>query len=158
MFTCITWGKPTGVRKRGQMRGTDSSLRIALMVHGHHRKNGLSILRACELVAETTLAAKLGHSKRGRPSGIPGDGVTEVDETVKSLYSDFRKRKPDLDEQLAIWIGIYKRWRAWVKTADTTTIEFVRQKYRKTRNPELGILFYEHAQRIRLHTYLFVFG
>ena len=89
MFT--TWLVPCPRR----FRKTDFSLRVALLVHGWH-KTGLSVLEAAEKVAEEYefVRVRLGH--RGRRSTW-SDGITEVDETVRTTYYKFVERYPEID-------------------------------------------------------------
>jgi hypothetical protein len=144
MFVRHVYGENPGV-KQWQMRGSDSSLRFALMVQAY-RWFGLTVEQACDKVAKTPLAkTRLGCSRRGRPAPWR-DGTTMLDETVKSLYFAFRKGCPNIDKLLDNWVGVYLHWCMWAMSAPESVIEFVARRYpgsRRTRSRTHVREFYE---------------
>jgi hypothetical protein len=113
----ITWCVPCPAR----FRGSDFSLRVALLVHGW-RKTGLPILEAAEKVALEYEFVKRRLGKRGRPSEW-SQGATEKDETVRTTYYKFVKRYPEIDVLLEMWWWHYWNWYKWVISVDERGID-----------------------------------
>lgn len=132
------------------LRGSDCSLRVALLVQGWH-KTGMPIITAAEKVAEEYgwfLGSRLGKGKRGRRSVLSG-GSTEVDETVRTTYYKFSKRYPEIDVLLEIWFWNYVSWRNWVASVDEKGIELTVRDYKRKGEPENAKRFSCLADRIR---------
>jgi tetratricopeptide (TPR) repeat protein len=148
MWCQWAFAKNPGVRQVGQMRGSDLSLRVALLVHGWHT-TGLTILEAAEKTAEYPLVrSRLGKTGRGRRSTW-GEGVTEMDETVRTIYYKFRQRRPKVDDLLEAWLWSYVYWCEWVISCDDRALDLVEQKYLERGEAENAPLFRSLAEAIR---------
>ena len=143
MFT--TWCVPCPRR----FRGSDFSLRVALLVQGWH-KTGLAVLLSAEKVAqdyECFLKRHLGKSRRGKRSTMPVG--TEIDEVVRTIYYKFIKRNPEVDVLLEMWFSYYLHWCDWVISVDETGIELTVQEYISQDLPESAKAFRELATSAR---------
>jgi len=144
------WSFPQGrkAHRLGQIRETDFSFRVALLVHGW-RTTGLTCAEASERVAEYPMVqTHLGKSKRGRHS-IGSEGVTEKDETTRIHYYKFRKNHPDLAELLKLWFSAFRCWRKWALSIDEKVVDFVAMRYRERGEPEKAEQFEVLVKRIR---------
>ncbi|MBI3695332.1 MAG: tetratricopeptide repeat protein [Acidobacteria bacterium] len=139
----VAWGFG-GQGRKALLRGSDFDFRIALLVHGW-RRAGLPIQRAAERTAEYSFVrSRLGRGKRGRRSDW-GEGVTEVDETVRTTYYKLLKRRPNLDELLESWYWHSRRGWEWVRNADQRELDCAA----KRGGPEDAELFLDLVRRIR---------
>lgn len=147
VFSTRTFGKNPGVPQRGALRGSDFSRRLALWVHGW-RSAGMSIRRACEMAAEQDLVkARLGKPVRGRRPRIPGEGVQEIELTVRTCYAAVGD-KFCLDKMLRGYYIWFCEWVKWVVAADDRTLKFTAGLYPKT-GPVSGEGFLQFAARLR---------
>ena len=131
------------------LRGSDFSLRVALLVHGWH-KVGMQVLTAAEKVAEDYkgfLCLHLGKGKRGKRCSW-GKG-TELDETVRTIYYKFIGKCPEIDVLLEIWLWYYFHWLDWVVSVDEAGIELTVQKYIEQDQPESAKAFRKLATSAR---------
>jgi hypothetical protein len=143
MFT--TWCVPCPPR----FRGSDFSLRVALLVHGWHQ-TGLPVLLAAERVArdyDYFLKRHLGKGRRGRHSSFaPG---TEIDEVVRTTYYKFVERYPEIDVLLELWFFNYLHWCDWVISVHESGIELTVQEYIRNSQLESAKSFRELATSAR---------
>jgi hypothetical protein len=147
VFSTITFGKNPGVPQPGKLRGNDFSRRLALWVHGW-QSTGMSIQRACQKAAEEDLVkARLGKPVRGRKAQIPGDGVQEIDETVRTCYQAVRENW-GLDKMLRAYYIWFSEWLKWIRIADERTLKFAASLYPKT-GPVSAERFLLFAHKLR---------
>jgi len=133
--------RPNGKVPGAELRGSDFSLRVVLLIHGW-RSTGMSIRAAAEKVAEdyrSFLEMRLGSK-------------TEIDETVRSAYYYPLREKLAIDQQLEFWFWNFQHWCGWIGRIDRRLIESVILDYSQSGKSDSEALFRALISEVRSAT------